>query len=132
MSPTMLLLILVGMVFNAHAGDLTLKELEQKINNLDKLEQNMERLQKEVITLKDEVETKNNISEEIIQTIGNWDNFKQRLNRLIEIEEIVNNSATEITKINNQLEYGGKQYQSLNSLNSKFIGYSLMKMHMVF
>ena len=132
MSPTMLLLILVGMVFNAHAGDLTLKELEQKINNLDKLEQNMERLQKEVITLKDEVETKNNISEEIIQTIGNWDNFKQRLNRLIEIEEIVNNSATEITKINNELEYGGKQYQSLNSLNSKFIGYSLMKMHMVF
>ena len=44
-STTMLpVLILVGMVFRAHAGDLTLRELEQKINNLDKLEQNVERL----------------------------------------------------------------------------------------
>ena len=42
-------LILVRMVFSAHAGDLTLRELEQKINNLDKLEQNVERLQKEVM-----------------------------------------------------------------------------------
>ena len=57
-STTMLLLILGGMVFSAQAGDLTLKELEQKINNLDKLEQNVERLQKEVITLKGELEKK--------------------------------------------------------------------------
>ena len=40
------------MVLSAHAGDLTLRELEQKINNLDKLEQNMERLEKEVTSLK--------------------------------------------------------------------------------
>ena len=125
MSLTMFpVLILVGMVFSAHAGDLTLRELEQKINNLDKLEQNVERLQQEVITLKGELETKNNISEEITQTIGSWDNFKQRFNRLMEIEERVNNSEAEITEINNQLEYGGKQYQPLNNLNSKLIGYT--------
>ena len=117
-------LILVGMVFNAHAGDLTLRKLEQKINNLDKLEHNVERLQKEVTTLKGELETKNNILEEITQTIGSWDDFKQRLNRFMEIEERVNNSEAEITEINNQLEYGGKQYQSLNNLNSKLIGYT--------
>ena len=51
-------LILAGMVFSAHAGDLTLRELEQKINNLNELEQNVERLQKEVTTLKGELETK--------------------------------------------------------------------------
>ena len=60
MSPiTMLFFILIGMALSVHAGDLTLRELEQKINNLNKLEQNGERLQKELIILKDELETKN-------------------------------------------------------------------------
>ena len=74
----------------------------------------MERLQEEVTTLKDELKTKNNISEEIIQTIGSWDNstkFKQRLTRSLKIEEKVSSSETEITKIKNQLEYGGKNFQ---------------------
>ena len=74
----------------------------------------MERLQEEVTTLKDELKTKNNISEEIIQTIGSWDNstkVKQRLTRLLKIEEKLRNSETEITKVKNQLEYGGKNFQ---------------------
>ena len=57
---------------------------------------------------------KDNISEEIIQAIGSWDNstkFKQRLNRLLKIEEKVSSSETEITKIKNQLEHGGKNFQ---------------------
>ena len=60
MSPiTVLFFILIGMALSVHADDLTLRELEQKINNLNKLEQNGERLQKELIILKDELETKN-------------------------------------------------------------------------
>ena len=119
----MLFFILVALVFSAHAGDLTLRELEQKINNLDKLEQNMERLENEVTSLKDELETKNNISEEIMQTLGIWDNsteFKERLIRLIQIEEKVSSSETEITKIKNQLEYGGKNFQRFPN-NSKWL-----------
>ena len=99
----LLVLILVGMVFSTHTGDLTLREFEQKINNLDKLEQDVERLQKKVTTLNDKLETRNYLS----------------FNRFTEIKEEINNSEAEITKINNQLEYGGKQYQSLNNLNSK-------------
>ena len=86
----MLFFILVAIVFSAHAGDLTLRELEQKIINLDKLEHNMERLEKQVTSLKDELETKNNISEKIMQTISILDNsteLKQRLIRLIQIEK---------------------------------------------
>ena len=46
----MFLCILVGMMLGAEA--LTLRELEQKINNLDKLEQSVRWLVKEVNNLK--------------------------------------------------------------------------------
>ena len=110
----MLFFILVALVYSAHAGDLTLRELEQKINNLDKLEQNMERLEKEFISMQDELETKNNISEEIMQTIDT--STKQRLSK---IEENVGNSEREIAEIKEQLEYGGKNFQIFPN-NSKY------------
>ena len=58
-------------VLNTNA--LTLKEIEEKINNLDTLEHNLKKLVEKVANLEDKLEKRNNKSE---------DEFEQHLNNI--------------------------------------------------
>ena len=111
----MFLCILIGMMLGAEA--LTLRELEQKINNLDKLEQSVKWLVKEVNNLKVK---KNNFSGEIEQkldTVENLDKGVDNLTNLVShLNQQVANLEIEITGIQNQLEYGGAY-----PYNSKYV-----------
>lgn len=127
---TMLFYVLVGMALGARAGDprgdLTLRELEQKIDNLDELERSMEGMKKEVTVLENELETRNNVSEDLIQKVDTLENLNNSTNtleqklidRLNKIEQIVTKSQKEIATIQKQLEYGGKNFQTFPN-NSK-------------
>ena len=99
---TILLCISVGMMLGvkAHRG---LRD------DVEELEQNMEWLKRKL----------NNISEELkqkIDTVDNKVNTSQQV--LIHLNRQVTNSETKITTIKNQLEYGGKNFQTY-PLNSK-------------
>ena len=118
---TVLLFISVGIMLGAKA-DLTLRELEQKINNLDKLERNFKWLVKEFSNLKDQLENRSNIAENLELRHDTVENLDKEVNNLTNLVDLLNqnviNSETEIVRIQNQLEHGGKNFQTL-PYNSK-------------
>ena len=113
----MLLCVLVGMMLGAEA--LTEKELEEKIDGLDELKQSVEWLVKEFHYLK---ETKSNFSEVLEQKLNSVENLEKEVGDLSDSVDHLNQQATdseaEITDIQNQLVYGGKNLPT-NSHNSK-------------
>ena len=120
----MLFYILVGLVLGAitssDAGTITLSEVEQKLISLEQkvgtmelnvkkkvgiLEKNVKIVEKEVGSVKQKVRT-------VEQKVGT---VEKEVGTLKQNES---NSEAKISGIQNQLEYGGKKYQTLQ-YNSK-------------
>jgi len=105
MYTVMLFTILLGLVLDTNA--LTKRELEKKINMLE-----------------DELEKRNIKSEKLNETLNMLEDglteFEQHLNN---IEKNVDNSKTKITRLEQQLEYGGKKYETVQ-YTSTYSNYS--------
>ena len=111
---SVLLWIFVGIALSAGAEEpVTLREVEEKIKNLGKLEQNVEWLVKEFDDLK---ESNNNVSEELkgkLDLVYVLDeNFNNLTDSVSQLNQRVTNLETTITRLQNELEFGGKNIQT--------------------
>ena len=110
-----LCIILAGTMLIAKA-DLTLREVEQKINNLDSLERNLESLIREFSNLTDQLKKRQNISDEFeLRLSSNVEILDKRINNLTIFADHLNQNFTsseaKIVGIQNQLKQGGKNFQ---------------------
>ena len=111
---TVLFWLLFGVILGAKA--LTFKEAEEKINNLDKLEEIVKWLVTEFYDLKG---SNSNFSNECqcVELEGKLDNTTDKIDQL---DQRTANSETEIARLQNLLEYGGKNIRRYPH-NSKYI-----------
>ena len=110
-----LCIILAGIMLIVKA-DLTLREVEQKINNLDSLERNLESLIREFSNLTDQLKKRQNISDEFeLRLSSTVKILDKRINNLTIFADHLNqnfaSSEAKIVGIQNQLKQGGKNFQ---------------------
>ena len=124
-SATLVFWILVGMILGVKTETpaVTLREVEEKINSLGKLEQNVERLVKEFSNLEEKT---NNISEKLEGKLDIVDTLDKEVNNLTDsvsnLNKQITSSEREITKLQNELEYGGKNIPTYpHNMNSKYV-----------
>ena len=111
---TVLFWLFFGMILGVKA--VTLKEVEEKITNLYKLEETVEWLVKEFYSLK---QSKSNFSSDCqcAELQGRLDNVTDKTDQL---DQRVTNSETAINRLQNVLEYGRRESIRTYPYNSKY------------